>query len=90
MAASIDPSRQRVGEGRGVYEAPVTENRSSDPNDLPKVIDIDEAMDDMGKKQTLAATFNRPDQKKKLEEGAKTARPEVEEFLVPLLAGDCL
>ncbi len=77
---------ERQDGAKGVYEAPVTQNRSSDPNDLPKVIDMDEALDDMGRKASIAAAFNTPEMKKKLLDGAKTARPEVDEFLASMSA----
>jgi len=70
---------ERQDGGRGVYEAPVTENRSSDPNDMPKIIDMDDAFEDMGRKETLVNILT--GMRGKLEEGKKTAGPEVEPFL---------
>lgn len=41
----------------GYYIAPVTENRSSDPEDPPKAIDIDQAMEYFARLQTLAGAL---------------------------------
>jgi hypothetical protein len=72
--------RQDGAKSTKPYKAPVTVERSSDPTDIPKVIDIDDAMEDMGKKETLANIFQGR-YAKDLQEGAKTARAEVEPFL---------
>lgn len=41
----------------GYYIAPITENRSSDPDDPPKAIDIDQAMEYFAKLQTMSSAL---------------------------------
>lgn len=55
----------------GYYDAPLTENRSTDPNDTVKVVDLANAFDYMGKLGSLAAVLQNPAMQAKLAEGAK-------------------
>lgn len=55
----------------GYYDAPLTENRSTDPNDTVKVVDLANAFDYMGKLGSLAAVLQNPVMQAKLAEGAK-------------------
>ncbi len=65
----------------GYYDAPVTENRTSDPDDPVKSISIKKAMDYAAQLQTLSVTLDRPDLRKKLERGAAEAAKDPEDFL---------
>lgn len=53
------------------YDAPLTQNRSSDPNDPPKAIDLAHAFDYMGKVGALAKALQHPQMAAKLAEGEK-------------------
>jgi len=53
------------------YDAPLTENRSTDPNDKVKVIDLAHAFDYMGQLGALSAVLQDPQLRAKLDEGAK-------------------
>jgi len=55
----------------GYYDAPLTENRSTDPNDTVKVVDLARAFDYMGQLGSLAAMLQDPRVQGKIEEGAK-------------------
>ncbi len=68
------------------YDAPVTENRSSDPNDPIKSISVQKAMDYAGQLQTLSTSLDRPDIRKKIEKGAAEAAKEPEDFLAAYYA----
>lgn len=57
----------------GYYIAPVTENRSSDPNDPIKSIDLQRAMQYAAQMQTLGAVLNRSDVRAKIERGGGAA-----------------
>lgn len=65
----------------GHYDAPLTQNRSTDPNDTVKFIDMGEAMDRLGRLQTLGQALNRPDLAKKVTDGAKEAGADPGTFL---------
>ena len=53
------------------YDAPLTQNRSSDPNDPPKAVDLAHAFDYMGKLGALAQVMQHPEAAAKLAEGEK-------------------
>lgn len=55
------------------YDAPLTENRSSDPDDPVKAIDLKHAFDYMGNVGTLAAALQDPRAAAKLAQGAQEA-----------------
>ena len=55
------------------YDAPLTENRSSDPDDPVKAIDLKRAFDYMGNVGTLAAALQDPRAAAKLARGAQEA-----------------
>lgn len=55
----------------GYYDAPLTENRSTDPNDTVKVVDLANAFDYMGKLGSLAAVLQNPVMQAKIAEGAR-------------------
>lgn len=67
----------------GYYLAPVTENRSTDPNDPPKGISIQRAMEYAAQMQTLSTALGMPQVQQKLEEGRK-ARGSDDDFLSAL------
>lgn len=56
----------------GYYLAPMTKNRSSDPEDPPESIDIQRAMDYAGQMQTLSTALAHPEIASKLESAAKS------------------
>lgn len=70
----------------GYYDAPVTENRTGDPDDPVKSISIKKAMDYAAQLQTLSTTLDRPDLRKKLERGAAEAAKDPEDFLAAFYA----
>lgn len=53
------------------YDAPLTQNRSSDPNDPPKALDLNHAFDYMGRVGAMATLLQDPTLSAKLEQGAK-------------------
>lgn len=53
------------------YDAPLTENRSSDPDDPVKAVDLKHAFDYMGNMGTLAAALQDPRAAEKLARGAQ-------------------
>lgn len=55
------------------YDAPLTENRSSDPNDPVKFINLKQAMDRVGQMGMLTETLNQPQLRARLEEGRTAA-----------------
>lgn len=57
----------------GYYIAPLTENRSTDPEDPPKAVDLNKAMDYAAQMQVLSSTLAHPDIAGKLAEGKKAA-----------------
>ena len=57
----------------GYYLAPMTEHRSSDPQDAPKAIDLQQAMDYAAQMQTLSTALSHPEAAAKLEQGKKAA-----------------
>lgn len=57
----------------GYYIAPLTENRTSDPNDPPKAVDLQQALEYASQMQTLSTVLAHPTIAKKLEEGKAAA-----------------
>ena len=55
----------------GYYDAPLTEDRSTHPNDTGKVVDLARAFDYMGQLGSLAAMLQDPRVQGKIEEGAR-------------------
>lgn len=55
------------------YDAPLTQNRSSDPNDPVKFINLKQAMDRVGQMGMLTEVMNQPDFRKRVEEGREAA-----------------
>lgn len=53
------------------YDAPLTENRSTDPEDKVKVVDLSRAFEYMGQLGSLAALLQNPAMQAKLAEGEK-------------------
>jgi hypothetical protein len=65
----------------GHYDAPITENRSTDPNDPVAHISMQEAMDRIGQMGVLATALSHPDAQAKLQQGVKDAGPVPQNFL---------
>jgi len=63
------------------YDAPVTKNRSTDPNDTVVAVNMSDAMDFMGNMSVLTTALEHPDIKAKLDEGVKAAGPELQNYL---------
>ena len=57
----------------GYYIAPLTEHRTSDPNDPPKAVDLHQAMDYAAQMQTLSTALSHPEIAAKLAEGKRGA-----------------
>lgn len=81
-----DGKSDKPGGATGYYDAPVTENRSSDPNDPIKSISVQKAMDYAAQLQTLSTTLDHPELRKKLEKGATEAAKDPEDFLAAYYA----
>jgi len=64
----------------GYYIAPITENRSSHPDDPPKAIDLNQAMEYAAQMQTLSTALDHPEVRSKLEQGAKEAGSGKDDF----------
>lgn len=72
---------QRPGDpGERYYDAPMTMDRSGNPDDKVAAIDIRKAMDWVGNLGTLAAALQRPDLQQKLAQGEREAGPEVQRY----------
>lgn len=72
---------QRPGEaGERYYDAPMTKDRSANPDDKVAVIDIQKAMDWVGNLGTLTSMLQRPDLQQKLAQGEQEAGPEVQRY----------
>lgn len=65
----------------GYYIAPLTEHRSSDPEDPPKAVDLNKAMDYAAQMQTLSTALAHPEVAAKLSEGKKAAGSGDSDFL---------
>jgi hypothetical protein len=63
------------------YDAPVTKNRSTDPNDPVVAVNMADAMDFMGNMSVLTTALEHPEVKAKLEEGAKVAGSQAQKYL---------
>jgi hypothetical protein len=57
----------------GYYLAPITEHRSTDPNDPPKPLDLQKAMDYASQMQTLSTAISHPEIASMIERGRKEA-----------------
>lgn len=68
------------------YDAPVTKNRSTDPDDPVVAVGIGDAMDWMGNLGTLAAATQHPEIAAKLAEGGKAAGAKAQKYLDELTA----
>lgn len=68
-------------EATGYYLAPITENRSGDPEDAVKSIDLKRAMEYAGQMQTFSTMLDRPDLRAKVERGAAEAAKQPDNFL---------
>lgn len=68
------------------YDAPVTKNRSTDPNDPVVAVGMGDAMDFMGNMSVLATALEHPEVKAKLEEGAKSASGPAQKYIDELQA----
>lgn len=68
------------------YDAPVTKNRSTDPNDPVVAVNIADAMDFMGNMSVLTTALEHPEIKAKLDEGAKVAGGSAQKYLDELQA----
>lgn len=65
----------------GTYQAPVTENRSSDPNDNIKTLSIQDGLERVGQLTTLAEALNQRGILAKLANGINEAGDEPKNFL---------
>lgn len=65
----------------GYYLAPITENRSSDPEDTVKSIDLKQAMDYAAQAQTFSTLLDKPELRAKIERGAKESETTPSSFL---------
>lgn len=63
------------------YDAPVTKNRSTDPNDPVVAVGIDKALDQLGNLGVLMAAMEHPEVKAKLAEGAKLKGNDAQKYL---------
>jgi hypothetical protein len=72
---------QRPGEaGERYYDAPMTMDRSGNPDDKVAAIDIRKALDWVGNLGTLTTALQRPDLQEKLAQGEREAGPEVQKY----------
>lgn len=76
----------KAGDGRkdgatGYYDAPITENRSSDPEDTVRSIDLNRAMDYAEQLQTFSMMLDDPGLRGKIERGAAEAARDPDNFL---------
>lgn len=65
----------------GSYLAPITKNRSADPDDEVIGLDIGKAMDRAGRLITLAETLNAPGMRERVDQGMQEGGKETREFL---------
>jgi len=70
----------------GYYDAPMTKNGGSDPNDQVVAIDIAKAMDYMGNLGVLANAVQNPEMAKKLAQGAQEKGTEAQKYIDDLTA----
>ena len=72
---------QRPGDpGERYYDAPMTMDRSGNPDDKVAAIDIRKAMDWVGNLGTLTSALQRPDLQQKLAQGEREAGPDVQRY----------
>lgn len=62
------------------YDAPMTMDRSSDPDDKAAAIDIQKVMDWVGNLGVLTTVLQRPEMQTRLAEGEQKAGPEVQKY----------
>ncbi len=80
--ASLEQQRYGAPPGAtGHYDAPVTQNRSTDPNDPIAHISMDEAMQRVSQMETLASAMDHPELRAKVEQGLKEAGNRPQDFL---------
>lgn len=85
--ASVEQQQYGAPPGAtGHYDAPVTQNRSTDPNDPIAHISMEDAMNRIGQMQTLATAMDNPDFRAKVEQGIKAAGNAPDAFLQSLYA----
>jgi hypothetical protein len=65
----------------GYYDAPLTQNRSSDPNDPVKWIDMTGALDRVGQMGVLASSLNHPEARAKFDKGRAASEAQVKDYL---------
>ena len=70
----------------GYYIAPLTEHRSSDPDDPPKAVDLNKAMDYAAQMQTLSTALGHPEIAGKLAEAKKGRGSGDSDFLTAFYA----
>lgn len=70
----------------GYYDAPMTQNGSTDPNDKVVALDMDRAFNFMGNMGVLAEAVQRPDVAARLAQGAKEAGPAARKYIDDLTA----
>lgn len=63
------------------YDAPLTENRSSDPNDPVKFLDMQSAMDRIGQMGTLTEVLKQPGVQARMEQGRREAGSQTKELI---------
>lgn len=63
------------------YDAPLTENRSSDPNDPVKFLDMQSAMDRIGQMGTLTEVLKQPGVQARMEQGQREAGGQTKELI---------
>jgi hypothetical protein len=72
---------QRPGDaGERYYDAPMTKDRSSNPDDVVSVLDIQKAMDWVGNLGTLTTALQDPRLQERLAQGQREAGPEVDKY----------
>jgi hypothetical protein len=72
---------QRPGDpGEKYYDAPMTKNRSTDPDDRVVAIDITKALDWVGNLGVLSSALQRPGMQEKLAQGEQEVGPEVKKY----------
>jgi hypothetical protein len=63
------------------YDAPVTKNRSTDPNDKVVAVGMSDAMDFLGNMGVMIEALGHPEVQAKLQEGAKAAGGDAQKYL---------
>lgn len=70
----------------GYYYAPLTEGRTSDPNDPVKFLDMRTAMDHVGQLGMITEVMNQPGFRARMEEGRRTAGSQTQSLVDSLMA----